>query len=364
MNILVVSEAFERPITETVPSGLTSLSARACGGCHAEIYQEWSESMHAQAWTDPYFQVDFAFDGSQQICLNCHTPLDTQQPTLVLGFRDREKFRPILAPNNSFDAELRDEGVTCAVCHVRNGAIIGPYGDTDAPHPTRLDPAMVDGFGACQRCHVASGERWDTFYEIPPCGTVAEIAEGGGATLDCAACHMPAAERPLVAGSAPRHGRMHLWRGGTRPRHLRRALVVDVELGDLRNGVRAASVSLTNIDADHHLPTWTPDRHLTLTFKLRDHAGNVLKEQDHALKRPILWRPFIVELWDTRLVSDRRQRYTFEFETTSDPVPAELEITVRYHLIDEDRRRRIGYENPESISYIVYQASVPTIERH
>ena len=40
MNIFVVSEAFERPIAETVPSGLTSLSARACGGCHAEIYRE------------------------------------------------------------------------------------------------------------------------------------------------------------------------------------------------------------------------------------------------------------------------------------------------------------------------------------
>ena len=54
-------------------------------------------------------------------------------------------------------------------------------------------------------------------------------------------------------------------------------------------GVRAASVGLTNIGADHHLPTGTPDHHLTLTFKMRDHAGNVLKEKDHALKRTILW---------------------------------------------------------------------------
>ena len=57
------------------------------------------------------FPSDFAFDGSQQIYLNCYTPLDAQQPTLVLDFRDREKFRPILAPNDSSDAELRDEGV-------------------------------------------------------------------------------------------------------------------------------------------------------------------------------------------------------------------------------------------------------------
>ena len=125
MNIFVVTEEFERPMDVVVPPGLRSLSARECGTCHREAYQEWSESMHAHAWVDPYFQVDFEFDRSQQICLNCHTPLRDQQENLVLGFRDREKFQPILSTNESFDAALRDQGVTCAVCHVRDGVIIG-----------------------------------------------------------------------------------------------------------------------------------------------------------------------------------------------------------------------------------------------
>ena len=30
--------------------------------------------MHSQAWTDPYFQADWQFDGAQQICKNCHIP--------------------------------------------------------------------------------------------------------------------------------------------------------------------------------------------------------------------------------------------------------------------------------------------------
>ncbi len=71
MNIFVVDERFERPLDVTVPDGLSSLSAEACGLCHAAIYREWSGSMHAKAWIDPYFRVDFIFDGSQQICLNC-----------------------------------------------------------------------------------------------------------------------------------------------------------------------------------------------------------------------------------------------------------------------------------------------------
>ena len=362
LTIFVVSEAFERPIEETVPTGLTSLSASACGRCHETIYQEWSESMHSQAWTDPYFQIDFVFDGSQQICLNCHTPLAAQQPDLVLGFRDREKFQPIVASNDAFDAELRDEGVTCAVCHVRDGAVIGPYGNTNAPHPTRREPAMVDGLGTCVRCHVASGERWDTFYEIPPCGTGAEMGGTDGGSMDCTACHMPAVERPLVAGGVSRHGRMHLWRGGHDPDTVRGALNVAVSLGDAQDGIRTATVGLTNTGTDHHLPTGTPDRHLSLAFRLRDQDGNILDEQDHILRRTILWRPFIVDLWDTRLVSNRRQRYTFEFQTRAKPAPAELEITVRYHLLDEARRRRIGYENQDPISYVVYQTSLPTTE--
>ena len=37
--------------------------------------------------------------------------------------------------------------------------------------------------------------------------------------------------------------------------------------------------------------------------------------------------------------------------------PSTLEVTVRYHLLDEKRRKRIGYENSEPIAYPVYQES-------
>jgi hypothetical protein len=92
MSIFVVSEAFERPIATTrVPKGLTTLSAEECGNCHRELFEEWRTSIHHAAWSDPYFQADFRFDGSQQVCKNCHTPLDRQQDATVLGFRDAEK---------------------------------------------------------------------------------------------------------------------------------------------------------------------------------------------------------------------------------------------------------------------------------
>ena len=338
MNIYVVTEEFERPMAVDVPSGLTSLSARECGVCHRDAYREWASSIHAHAWTDPYFQVDFEFDRSQQTCLNCHTPLQNQQENLVLGFGDRENFQPILTSNESFDQALRDEGVTCAVCHVRDGVIIGPFGDTNAPHATRRDPDMLNGSGVCRRCHVATGRRWDTFYRIPPCGTVAEIMEAGDSTPGCTACHMPAVERPLVAGSHTRSSRRHLFRGGHHQDTVRQAIAVDVELKDNGPTEWTATVGVRNTGADHYLPTGTPDRHLTVEFILKGEDGRVFEEKIHRLKRTIMWRPFIVDLWDTRLPKGTRRAYTFAVDMTADPPPITLDITVRYHLLDEARR--------------------------
>lgn len=358
MNIFVVGDAFERPIPITsVPTGLGSVAATECRGCHTEIYAEWSKSMHARAWTDPYYQVDFAFDRSQQICLNCHTPLQDQQENLVLGFRDAEKFKPILAPNEAFNRDLQAEGVTCAVCHVKGDTIIGPYG-ARAPHPTRRDEGMTDGIGACRRCHVVSGNRWDTFYRVPPCGTVAEIEEGG-TTPNCSGCHMPAVVRPAWNGGDPRPGRKHLWKGGHDAATVRQAVDVDLEILDAGGGQRQrAIVTLTNVGADHYLPTGTPDRHLTVEFRLKGDDGETLKTQRHTLKRTILWRPFIVDLWDTRLPKGKPRTYVFEFRAGTEPRPAAFEVVIRYHLLDERRRKRIGYENSEPISSVVYRRQV------
>ena len=380
MNIFVVSEAFERPIsTAQIPQPLETLRAEECASCHREIFDEWSTTIHSQAWTDPYFQADFVFDGSLQICKNCHTPLDRQQEHLVLGFRDKEKWDPILAPNPEFDPKLQHEGVTCAVCHLRDGKILGPRGSETAPHPVEK---VVDNNLFCVRCHVVGGERWDTFFRFPPCGTVAEIqatpgprpvAEGitssSGASgeivvpdttsLGCVDCHMPLVERPVVEGGEVRRTRRHVWRGGHDPEMVRKGLTIDLrEETASEPEERRFVLSLTNSGAAHYLPTGTPDRHLTVTMRLLDQAGGILKEQKHTLKRTILWRPFIVDLWDTRLPRGQPRSYDFEFSVADKPKPVLLEVVVRYFLVDEERRQRIGYEDKEATSYEVYRRSV------
>jgi hypothetical protein len=353
MNIFVVDERFERPMQIEMPLVIESLSAKACGKCHREIYSEWAESMHSHAWSDPYFQVDSRYDGSQQICLNCHTPLANQQQSLVLGFRDRDKFDPILTPNPEYDATLRDEGITCAVCHVRNGRIVGPFRTNRAPHSVDYDPGMSRGMKPCLRCHVVMGNRWDTFYAMPPCGTVAEI-EKGGHEVDCIGCHMPAIVRPLAAETTAREGRRHQFYGGHAPERVKQGLQVEYKLE-----ADEVVVTLTNTGANHYLPTGTPDRHLTLELRLLGSSGQVLAEKMYTMKRYILWRPFIVDLRDTRLPYGQPREFRFSVIKRGSDTPAAVDVTVRYHFLDEARRKKIGYNNVEPILYPIFHEQVP-----
>jgi hypothetical protein len=372
MQVFIVSPAFERPIdTSQAPAMFPTLSAKECAGCHREIYDEWSTTIHSQAWTDPYFQVDWRFDGSPQICKNCHIPLDRQQENKVIGFNDAEKWDPILEPNPDFIVALQHEGVTCNVCHLRDGKILGVLGDTSAPHPVeKIDnPNRV-----CVRCHVVSGARWDTFFKFPPCGTVAEIQSTRGqgyaesaddmspeqiAALGCVDCHMPLVERALVPGGTPRQSRRHLWRGGHDPEMVKNGLTVHFgETGDNNSDHRRFTLSITNTGAAHFLPTGTPDRHLTVQLRALDNAGKTLDEETHILKRTVMWRPFIVDLWDTRLPRGETREYHIKIPPNQ---AARVEARVDYHLLNESRRQRIGYENDTPISYPVFQQRLPLI---
>jgi hypothetical protein len=374
MNIFIVDEKFERPIdTSIIPSPLTTLRAEECAACHKQIYEEWKTTIHSQAWTDPYFQVDWKFDRYQQICKNCHIPLDRQQEHKVLGFRDKEKWDPILAPNPDFDPRLQHEGVTCTACHLREGKIIGTRGDTNAPHPVKKisDPNEV-----CAQCHIVEGERWDTFFRFPPCGTVAEIKATKGALssvtgktgeivvadikgLGCVQCHMPLVQRPVATGAEARQTRQHLWRGGHDPEMVKKGLAVQLEKTPSDSpGKRSYTLTLTNVGAAHYLPTGTPDRHLSVHLRGIDRDGKVLNQRKELIKRTVMWRPFIIDLWDTRLPRWQPRVYHFEFSTSGATKPVAVEAVVRYHLLDERRRKRIGYENEEPISYEVFRKRI------
>jgi hypothetical protein len=170
---------------------------------------------------------------------------------------------------------------------------------------------------------------------------------------------MPAVQRALVVGGRVREARRHLWRGGHDPATVKQGL--DVRLAEIvadTTARRAFALTLTNVGAAHYLPTGTPDRHLTVRLRVLDRDGHALEEEQHSLKRTIMWRPIIVDLWDTRLPRGQPRTYRIEFPTARKQVPAAVEAVVRYHLLDEARRKRIGYENTEPIAYEVFRSRI------
>ena len=356
---------------QTVPAGLDSLKAEACGRCHQAIYEEWKTSMHAQAYTDPFFQAYWKKDDKVWVCLNCHTPLENQQPTLIQHIPNNRVEKAIQVDNPMYDPAYQKEGVTCAACHVRNGMIVGPFDDSAAPHPTEYDPAFRTT-ALCYRCHnVVSGPL--QFYHVGPCGTYPEyegeffMKERG---YTCQTCHMPEVSRPVAAGGPIRQGRRHIWRGGHDPEMVKRAVAIQVQAdppaphpGDTVN----LTLTLINAGAGHKIPTGDPDRHFTVKFLVRDKAGHVVEQQTEAMGRWILWQPLIVELYDNRLLPLASRDYQFSYQIPQGQEDLVIEAQVRYHILTDDQhamlRNTYGLRSDDPYRFQIYHRVFPLNEQ-
>ena len=352
---------------QKVPEGIDSLSAESCGTCHRDIYEEWKTSIHAHAYEDPFFQAYWKRDNNIWVCLNCHTPLENQQPTLIKEIPRGRVERAIQEPNPHYDPEFQKEGITCAACHVRDGVILGPYDDSAAPHSTRFDPSFRTA-QVCYRCHnVVSGPA--QFYNVGPCGTYAEyegryfMKERG---LICQSCHMPEVTRPVVEGGPIRRGRRHLWRGGHDPDMIKRAVAIQVQADPLdpKPGEPVQfTLTLINAGAGHKIPTGDPDRYFTVEFQVRNQRGEVLQQQSNTMGRWILWQPVILEVYDNRLLPLASRDYSFTYRLPEEPEGVTLKTTVRYHILTDDQHEMLradyGLTGDDPYSFTIYERDFP-----
>jgi hypothetical protein len=352
---------------QKIPEGLTSLRAESCGTCHTAIYDEWKTSIHAQAYRDPFFHAYWTKDKHTWVCLNCHSPLENQQPTLITEIpRDRVE-RAVQAPNPQYDADYQHEGVTCAACHVRDGVILGPFDDAVAPHPTKADPTFRTT-QLCYRCHSVVGGPAQ-FYNGGPCGTYPEYESGywmKERDYICQTCHMPEIERPVATGGPIRKGRQHLWRGGHDPAMVKQAVDIKVvaEPAEPKPGDRVhVTLTLINAGAGHKLPTGDPDRHFTVEFAVEDQGRKVLESRQETMGRWILWQPVIIELHDNRLMPLASRDYTFEYQLPKDVTGLTLITKVRYHIQTERQHQMLidkyGLTAPDPYFFTVYESAVP-----
>ena len=356
---------------QKVPAGLDSLKAEACGECHQAIYEEWKTSIHAHAYKDPFFQAYWKKDDQIWVCLNCHTPLENQQPTLIQKISDNRVEKAIQVENPRYDIDYQEEGVTCAACHVRDGKILGPFDDSAAPHPTKYDPAFRTT-AVCYRCHnVVSGPF--QFYNVGPCGTYAEyegeffMKEQG---FTCQHCHMPEISRPVAEGGPIRQGRQHLWRGGHDPEMIKRAVAIQAQ-ADPPNPKPGEIVTMTltliNAGAGHKIPTGDPDRHFTVEFYVKDQSGQIIEQQTDTMGRWILWQPVILEVYDNRLLPLASRDYQFSYQIPDARSDLVLEARVRYHILTDGQhamlRETYGLRSDDPYRYTIYTRQFPLSEK-
>lgn len=349
---------YRRPVPhQEPPTGLPDLRAETCGACHAEIYAEWRISTHARAWEDdPQFQAELHKSRKPDhdvgwMCVNCHTPLENQLPQLVARLDDGRLDRPVYVDNPHFDPQLQDDAITCATCHVRDGAVLGPYGDTNAPHATRKSDELKTE-STCTVCHQAS-------VHMPSVGlacafeTGEEWAEGpwDDEGYVCQTCHMPEVERPLVAGFPARATRRH-WFGGSllakKPEFAAELQALEAHYPEglelrwadppaLSASGGTLTAELHNAQAGHRLPTGDPERFLLITASLLRDEGVVWTATER-IGQTWQWHPTAKRLADNRLLPRERRRV----EWAVPPLPPG-----GYDLVLEASKWRLSQENLE-----------------
>lgn len=350
---------YEQPVVATeVPKGLKDMTAETCGICHQAIYEEWSISTHRRAWLDDaQFQKELEKSrggaGDSQgdvgwLCLNCHTPVVAQQRELVVGLTGGQIERPEYVTNPTFDQTLQREAVTCAACHVRDGIVYGPFGDTNAPHPTAKDERLLR-VDVCTRCHQAerlySSRNLGCFFSTGREWEGSSYAERG---QTCQSCHMPAVDRELATGfgTPVRRTRRH-WFGGSlipkKPEHegeiapLRRVygdgltITVHEVTDELRALAETApllapqdqkvasrrsiacgrctkklAVVMTNDRAGHHMPTGDPERHVDVEVTVR-RGSKVVGRTWTRIGSRYQWWPEVKLLADTRIPAGQKR---------------------------------------------------------
>lgn len=231
------------------------MSAADCGDCHEQALAEWTDSRHHRSWTNDLFQAGLIAE-PQRFCVYCHAPAAVQAAEVIpnlaayaaLSPRAAGAGAPRLAPE-----PLAEEGVSCAVCHLRDGAVLAarPLAPgRAAPHPIRVAPEL-GGAEGCRGCHefaipAATGGPGPFLMQ----STYSEWrALSGPGDPSCVGCHM-----------APGHG--HRMTGAHDLEKLR---------GALRVRRAGGALVLEAVEIGHALPTG--DLFRALTVELRRGPG-------------------------------------------------------------------------------------------
>jgi Cytochrome c554 and c-prime len=216
-----------------------------CGMCHTAIAQEWLNSLHAKAFQDTRFIEEAKHEkDAEGKCFTCHAP----QAVRAKGLGQTPGFR----------TDLRDVGVDCMVCHVDlKGKVHAPYRSGESAHEVEPDPQHKTE-ALCASCHEAFG-------------TVSEFKQTSFAKQGqtCATCHMPKVKRPVAEGGSEKMVASHIWRGGSDPAMLKKAVTFESSVKPDGTVI----VNVTDAGAGHKFPTGIHFREADVLVTVTDASG-------------------------------------------------------------------------------------------
>lgn len=254
---------------------------QSCGECHPDKLRAWQGSHHAKAFSPGLVGQLLTMDKTAiSQCLSCHAPL-------------AEQLQAPLTQDSS-----AKQGISCLVCHLRDGQIVGPHLDkpaanTTSSHHKSVAVAWFSDAQFCGSCH-----QFPLSYAIngkPLENTLQEWQNSSFAQqgVTCQSCHMP--------------GRQHLFRGIHDPETVREAVDIQVSQDD-----RGAVLTLTSVAVGHRFPTYVVPR-VRLIGRLLDRDGQLVLGgmrlttiQRQVESGPQGW----VEISDTRLQVGQSARVT------------------------------------------------------
>lgn len=320
---IVVAGAAPDPWPAGFHEGLATLTgvgalppSSSCASCHPDQYAQWERSRHHGAATNTVF-VDGLKQEPHARCMNCHAPVPGGVRDLARTIGPRPQPLPTTSPAH--------EGISCAVCHVRDGVVVSAGPGRGYGHDVRPLPALKDA-AFCAACHEFSGHEMKdgvtTLNDLPMQSTYSEWRawrERTGDERTCQACHMPGGRHDF---------------DGTSQALLRRSLEVSFE----RHGSDVDAV-VDARDVGHRFPTGDVFRHLTLHIEdatgerrelFRFERRTALVDGDAGLRQVIAS--------DTRLVPGEPRRLRLPDDARA--------VVVTFHRADDkaEARGRVSYD--------------------
>ena len=197
------------------PNGPVVARSAWCASCHPAQAERWKLSRHALAGTNRLYLANHSQE-PMHWCDGCHVPT----------------------------GEV-NEGVGCASCHVREGAIFSTKAPTEAGARAHRGVEVTRDEAWCESCHQVNfpvGKSEPVTLSNAPMQNTVEEWRASGSKKTCLTCHLPKGE--------------HLITGGHDLARVRRALKAEVT----RLGSDELRLTVRNELAAHSVPTGDPFR--------------------------------------------------------------------------------------------------------